>query len=99
VKQNVHEALKCLGGVAQAEGHEGELEEAKGSGGGGFLYIAGIDGNLVVCPHKIDLGEEATTRELVRLIMYVTVGIVVGSGSGVQCSSLPRDANRCPSWA
>jgi hypothetical protein len=35
----VHEALKCLNGVAQAEGHEGELEYAKGSGNGGLLYI------------------------------------------------------------
>jgi hypothetical protein len=54
---------------------------------------------VVVCPHQIDLGEEATTRELVGIIMYVTDGIAVGDGSGVQRCSHRRDANRCPSWA
>jgi hypothetical protein len=39
--------------------------------GEGVLYIAGMDGNLVVCPHETDLGEEATARELERVIMYV----------------------------
>jgi hypothetical protein len=29
-----------------------------------------MDGNRVVCPHQIDLGEKATTRELVGVIMY-----------------------------
>jgi hypothetical protein len=44
-----------------------------------------MDGNLVVYPYQIDLGE-ATTRELVGVIMYVKDGIAVGNGSGVQRS-------------
>jgi hypothetical protein len=57
----VHEALKRLGCVAQAEGYEKELEEAKRSGDGGLLDIAGINRNLVVCSNQINLGEEAAT--------------------------------------
>jgi hypothetical protein len=40
--------------------------------------------NLVVCPDQIDLGEEATTRELVGVIVYVTCGRVIGDGSDVK---------------
>jgi hypothetical protein len=80
------------------EGFQLELEEAKGGGGGEFLYIAGMDGNLVVSPDQIDPGEEAITRELVGVIKYVTGGIVVENGLGVQHFSLREDANRCPSW-
>jgi hypothetical protein len=40
-----------------------------------------MHGNLVICPHKINLGEEATTREV-----DVTDGIAVGDGSGVKSS-------------
>jgi hypothetical protein len=82
----VHEVLKRLRGVAQAEEHEGEHEDAKGSGDGGFLYIAGMRGNLVVCPLQTDLWEEATTRELMGVIMYVMDGKEVGNNSGVQRS-------------
>jgi hypothetical protein len=74
--------------VAKAEIHERELEEANGSGDGGFLYIAGVGANLVVCPYQTDLGEEATTKELLGVIMYVTDGIAVGNGSGVQRSTV-----------
>jgi hypothetical protein len=45
-----------------------------------------VDGNLVVCPHKIDLREDVTTRKLVGVIMNVTDGVAVGNGSGVQRS-------------
>jgi hypothetical protein len=43
--------LKRLGGIAQAEGHEEELEEAEWSGNGRLLYIVGLDGDLVVSSH------------------------------------------------
>jgi hypothetical protein len=39
--------------------------------------------NLVVCPHQIDLGEGATTREVMGVSVDVTDGISVGNGSGV----------------
>jgi hypothetical protein len=79
----VHEALKRLGSVAHDGRYEAKLEESKSSGDGGSLYVAGMDGNLVEFPHQIDVGEEAATTELVRVIMYVTDGIAVGNGSGV----------------
>jgi hypothetical protein len=47
----VNKALECLGGVEQAEGHEGELEEAEGSSDGGLLDIVRMDWNLVVRPN------------------------------------------------
>jgi hypothetical protein len=52
----VHERLKCLRCVAQANGHERKFEEAKKSDDGGLLVIAGMDRNLVVCSHQIDVG-------------------------------------------
>jgi hypothetical protein len=39
----VHEPLERLGGVAQSDGREGELEYAECSGNG-LLYIVGMDG-------------------------------------------------------
>jgi hypothetical protein len=68
----------------QAVGHEGELEYAEGSGNGGFLYVVGMHGNQVVCPHQIDLGEEVTTKQVMGVIVHVTDGISVGNGSGVK---------------
>jgi hypothetical protein len=53
--------------VAQAEGQEEKLKQAKGSGDGSLLDIAWVDRNLVVGPHQVDLGEETTTRYLVRI--------------------------------
>jgi hypothetical protein len=41
-----------------------------------------MHGNLVVCPHQIDLGEEATTRE----VMEVMVDVTDGNGSDVKSS-------------
>jgi hypothetical protein len=34
------------------------FEEAERSGDGGFLDIAGMDRNLVVCSNQVDLGEK-----------------------------------------
>jgi hypothetical protein len=45
-----------------------------------------MDRNLVVYPHQINLGEEATTRKLVGVIMYVTDGKAVWNGSSIPCS-------------
>jgi hypothetical protein len=51
-----------------------------------YVHVAGMHGNLIVCPHQIDLGEEATTREVVGIIVDVTDGIAVGDGSSVKRS-------------
>jgi hypothetical protein len=47
--------LESLGGVAQAKGHERELEKAKWSSDGRLLYIVGMDRDLVVGCHQVDL--------------------------------------------
>jgi hypothetical protein len=45
-----------------------------------------MDRNLVVCSNQIDLEEEATTWELVRIVMDVTDRIAIWYGTGVQRS-------------
>jgi hypothetical protein len=42
--------------------------------------------NLVVSSHQVYLREDATTRELVGIIVNVTDGVAVGNGTGVQRS-------------
>jgi hypothetical protein len=82
----VHEALICLGGVAQAEGHEGKFEQAEWSGNGRLVYVVGLGGDFVVCSHQVDLGEDGTTKKLVGVIMDMTDGVAVGDGPGVERS-------------
>jgi hypothetical protein len=52
--------MECLGGVAQAEAQEEELEYAEWSGNGGLLYIVGMDRDLIVSSRQFDLGEYGT---------------------------------------
>jgi hypothetical protein len=73
----VHEALERLGGVSQAEGHEGELKKAEWSGDGGLLHIVGMDGDLVVRSHQLDLGEDGTPEKLVGVVVGMTDGVTV----------------------
>jgi hypothetical protein len=92
--QNVFcEALEHLGGFAQAKGHEGELEKAKWSGSGSVLYIVGMDGDLVVCCHQVNLGENGTTKKLMGVIVNMTDRITVWDCPGVEC---PVVAARAP---
>jgi hypothetical protein len=58
----VHKLLERLSGVAQAEGHEGNLEKAEGSGYGGLRDIAGMNGNLVIGSHQAYFRIEPATR-------------------------------------
>jgi hypothetical protein len=75
--QNVfHKALKHLGGVAQAEGHEGELEKAEWSSNSRLLYIIRMDGDLVVRCHQVNLGEDGTPEKLVGIIVDMMDGCV-----------------------
>jgi hypothetical protein len=41
-----------------------------------------------LCSDYIDLRENARTRELVGVVMYVSEGVAVGNGSGVQHSTV-----------
>jgi hypothetical protein len=90
----VHEALECLGGFAQAEGNEVELEETEWGGNGGLLFIVGIDGDLIVSSHQVDLGEDGTTKKLVAVVMDKRSWMV---RTLVLCSCCV-DANHC-TWA
>jgi hypothetical protein len=69
--------------VAQAEGHEVELEYAEWSDNGGLLCIVGMDGDLILSSHQVDLGEDGTTEKLVGVVIDITDGVTVGDGSGV----------------
>jgi hypothetical protein len=79
----VHEALKRLGGVVQAEGHEGELEYAERGSNGRDLYFVGMDGDLIVSCHQVDFREDGTTEKLMGVIMDMPDGVVVGNITGV----------------
>jgi hypothetical protein len=80
----VHKALKHMGGVAQAEGHEGELEKAEWSGDGGLVYIIRMEGDLVVHCHQVDLGEDGTPEKLVGVIVDMTDRVVVWDCPGIE---------------
>jgi hypothetical protein len=45
-----------------------------------------MDGNLVVCSHHIDFGEDRTTEKLVRIVVDMTDGIAGGNGACVERS-------------
>jgi hypothetical protein len=89
----VHEALKCLCGIAQAKGHEGELEKAEWSGNGRLLYIIRMDRDLVVHSHQVDLGEDGTPEKLVGVIVDMTDRVAVWDCLGIEC---PVVAARAP---
>jgi hypothetical protein len=69
--------------VAHDEGHEKELKEAKESCYGDPIDVGGIHRYLVVCSDFTELIENTRTRELVGVIMYVSIGVTVGNCSGV----------------
>jgi hypothetical protein len=46
--------------------------------------VVGMDGDLIVGPHQVDFGEDATTGELVGIILDVPDGIAVWYGAGVE---------------
>jgi hypothetical protein len=94
----VHKALKRLGGVEQAEGHEGELEKAEWSGNGRLLYINRMDGDLVVRSHQVDLGEDGTPEMLVGVIVYMTNGVAVWDYPGPKCPVVAARAPTGLSW-
>jgi hypothetical protein len=50
---------------------------------GGLLYIVGMDGELVVCSHQVDLGEDGRTEKLVGVVMDMKDWVAVGDGPGV----------------
>jgi hypothetical protein len=85
--------LERLGGVTQAEGHERELEMAEWRGDGGLLYNVRMDGDLVICSHQVDLGENGTAEKLVGVIVDMTDGVAVWDCPGVEC---PVVAARAP---
>jgi hypothetical protein len=45
-----------------------------------------MDGDLIVCSHQVDLGEDGTTEKMVGVIMDMTDEVAVEDGPGVECS-------------
>jgi hypothetical protein len=88
----VHKALKCLWGIAQAEGHEGELENAERSDNGHILYTIRMEGGLGVRSHQNDLGEDGTLEKLVGVIVDISDEIVVWDCPGVEWSAIAARA-------
>jgi hypothetical protein len=79
----VHGVLERLGGVAQAEGHEGELEKGELYSNGFLLYSVGMAGYFIVSSNQVDLGDDGKTEKLVGVFMDMTDGVAVGDGPGV----------------
>ncbi len=59
----VHEALEGLGGIPQTKRRTGELKQPKGCGYGCLGYVCRLHGDLVVCPHKVNLAEDCSTSQ------------------------------------
>jgi hypothetical protein len=51
-----------------------------------------LDGNLVVCSHQIDLGEEGTTKKLVGIVVDMLDGIAVRNGLAFEARELGEEA-------
>jgi hypothetical protein len=50
------------------------------------LDVLGIDRNLVVGPHQVDLGEDTTTRDLMGIVMDMPDRVGVRYSPGVEGS-------------
>ena len=57
----VHESLKGLCCIPQAERHSHELKQTERCCDGGFWYIFGGYRNLVVCTHEVQFREDGGT--------------------------------------
>ena len=64
-KNGIHKGLEGGGGVAEAEGHDEGLEEAKGAFESGLPLVAMLDANIVVAPTDVELCKVARALELV----------------------------------
>jgi hypothetical protein len=47
-----------------------------------------MDGDLVICSHQVNLGENGAAEKLVGVIVDMTDGVAVRNGTGVKCSVL-----------
>ena len=62
-KNLVHEALEGLGGIPQTKRHTGELKQAERCVHGSLGYVCRLHGDLVLCPHKVNLAEDSSTSQ------------------------------------
>ena len=83
-KDLVHETLKRLRCVAEAERHADELEEAEGSDDSGLRDVVRVYGDLVVSPNEVDLGENRASRDLCYEVLDVGNGVAVRDSSCIQ---------------
>jgi hypothetical protein len=56
---------------------QGKLEWGDWSGNDVLPYIVGMDGDLIVSCHQVDLGEDGTIEKLLGIIMDMTDGVAV----------------------
>jgi hypothetical protein len=49
-----------------------------------------MDGDLVVCSHQVDLGEDGTTEKLMRVVVDMADGVVVWDGLALSALLLPQ---------
>jgi hypothetical protein len=47
-----------------------------------------MDGDLLVCSHQVCLGRDGTSEKLVRVVIGMADGVVVGDSPGFECSSV-----------
>jgi hypothetical protein len=64
-KDGVHKGLKGGRGIAEAEGHDKRLKEAKGAFKGGFPFIASFDMDIIVASADVKFGEILCTLEFI----------------------------------
>jgi len=84
----IHEALKGLCRVFQAERHGEELEEPKRRDDSRFGNILRSDGNLVIAFHKVELGEDVAAMETGGKILEVGQGVAVMNGGQVEAAEI-----------
>jgi len=82
----VRETLERLGGVSQAEGHIGKFEKAERGGDVCLLGVVGVDGNLMVCPYKVNFGEGGAAGKIVRVVLYMWERVPVRDGASIERS-------------
>jgi len=84
VEKGVHEALKGLGSIAEAERHEKEFKKAERGNDGGFADVGRVHGDLVVALLEVDFGENGGAMELRGKVVEVGQGVFVWGGVVVE---------------
>ncbi len=85
-ENHIHEPLKGLCRVPEAEGHAHELEEAERGGECSLVDISRLHGDLMVGTYQVQLGEHGGTPKRGGGILDVRNGVAVRDSYAVQCT-------------